>query len=160
MKGDGTNYWTRILRDLEMQPEAIDLPATEKWAEDVMRDRDDTNAITGYLNDIPEDKRTERVDRIIKQLKFLTIKVEEAERRRLTELINLYQRKIAEGVPSVMPQKKMSFTAEDAISITGKSKNTIYKHLSSGKLKAKKDATEQWVITREALEEYTQRTDF
>lgn len=160
MKGDGMNYWTRILRDLEMQPETIDLPATEKWAEDVLRDRDDTNAITGYLNDIPEDKRTERVDRIIKQLKFLTIKVEEAERRRLTELINLYQRKIAEGVPSVMPQKKMSFTAEDAISITGKSKNTIYKHLSSGKLKAKKDATEQWVITREALEEYTQRTDF
>ena len=160
MKGDGMNYWTRILRDLEMQPETIDLPATEKWAEDVLRDRDDTNVITGYLNDIPEDKRNERVDHILKQLKFLTIKVEDAERRRLTELINLYQRKIAEGVPSVMPQKKMSFTAEEAISITGKSKNTIYSHLSSGKLKGDKDVTGLWVIKREALEEYTKRTDF
>ena len=160
MKTDGTNYWTRILRDLEMQPETIDLPATEKWAEDVMRDRDDTNAITGYLDDIPEDKRTERVDRIIKQLKFLTIKVEEAERRRLTELINLYQRKIADGVPSAIPEKKQFFTAEEAITIAGKSKNTIYTHLSSGKLKADKDATGAWVITREALEEYTKRTDF
>ena len=160
MKGDGTNYWTRILRDLEMQPEMIDLPATEKWAEDVMRDRDDTNAITGYLDDIPEEKRTERVDRIIKQLKFLTIKVEEAERRRLTELIDLYQRKIAEGVPSAMPEKKQTFTAGEAIAITRKSKNTIYSHLMSGKLKGTKDKTDEWVITREALEEYTKRTDF
>ena len=160
MKGEGTNYWTRILRDLEMQPETIDLPTTEKWAEDEIRDLNDMNAITGYLNDIPEDKRTQRVDRIIKQLKFLTTKVEEAERRRLTELIDLYQRKIAAGVPSVMPEKKKTFTAEEAITISGKSKNTIYSHLSSGKLKAEKDATGTWVITREALEGYTKRTDF
>ncbi len=143
-----------------MQPETIGLPATEKWAEDVIRDNDDTNAIISYLNGIPEEKRTERTTHIIKQLKFLTIKVEEAERRRLVELINLYQRKIAEVVPSSKPETKQFFTAEEAINITGKSKNTIYSHLSSGKLKADKDATGAWVITREALEEYTKRTDF
>ena len=65
MKGDGMNYWTRILKDLEQHPEPMDLPAEERWAEDEIREMDDKNAIIAYLNNIPDDERNERVDIII-----------------------------------------------------------------------------------------------
>ena len=160
MKGDGMNYWTRILKDLEQHPEPMDLPAEERWAEDEIREMDDRNAIVAYLNNIPDDERNGRVDNIIGQLKFLIQKVEEAERKRLLELMDKYQRMITEGVQVQPPEKKQFFSADEAIKIAGKSKNTIYSHLSSGKLKADKDATGAWVISRAALEEYTKRTDF
>ena len=154
------NYWTRILKDLEQHPEPMDLPAEERWAEDGIRELDDRNAIVAYLDSIPDNDRNERVDYIIKQLKFLTQKVEEAERMRLLELMDKYQRMVADGMQVPAPERKEFFSADEAIRIAGKSKNTIYSHLSSGKLKAKKDATGEWVISRAALEEYTKRTDF
>ena len=160
MKGDGMNYWTRILKDLEQHPEPMDLPAEERWAEDEIREMDDKNAIIAYLNNIPDDERNERVDIIIRQLKFLIQKVEEAERTRLLELMDKYQRMITAGVQVQPPEKKQFFSADEAIKIAGKSKNTIYSHLLSGKLKADKDATGAWVISREALEAYTKLTDF
>ena len=160
MKGDGMNYWTRILKDLEQRPEPMDLPAEERWVEDEIREMDDKNAIIAYLNNIPDDERNGRVDNIIGQLKFLIQKVEEAERKRLLELMDKYQRMITAGVQVQPPEKKQFFSADEAIKIAGKSKNTIYSHLSSGKLKADKDATGAWVISRAALEEYTKRTDF
>lgn len=160
MKSDRTNYWTRILQDVEVKREPIDVPDYQRWAAYECREIDDEKAITDYLNDIPESEWTERTNHIVNQLRSLIDKIEEVKTERLRDLIRQYERLISEGVPSAKPEKKQYFTPEEVITITGKSKNTIYSHLSSGKLQATKDKTGLWVITREALEDYTKRTDF
>lgn len=80
--------------------------------------------------------------------------------QKMVQLEEDYRKKQYALSEAAQKKVKATFTVQEAIAISAKSRNTIYTHLKNGILIGKQDDLGRWTIRREDLENYLNRNDF
>lgn len=122
------------------------------------------SAVQDYFNSITEMERIKIANKVLQECRGLEDLIYEYIikdiENRANKSIKEYNSKCEQLITEGISRKKSTFTVKEVITISQKSRNTIYKHLKDGTLKGIQDKQENWTIKREALEEYLNRNDF